>query len=552
MEKIWLKSYPKGIPADIEPSPFNNLNELFTRSCEQYADNQAFYQMGHTITYAQLAEQVDSFAAYLQQHFALKKGDRIALMLPNCLQYPVALFAAFRIGLIVVNVNPLYTVRELGQVLKDSRAKAIVVLNVVANTLEKVMEEVPIDHVIITGLGDLLSFPKGALLNFVVKHIKKKVPRYHLPQAIFFKRALRQGKNLKISPVTLTGEDTAFLQYTGGTTGYPKGAMLSHQNLLANLQQVAAWIAPVFRPGKEVVITPLPLYHIFSLMANCLLIVMQGGLSVLIANARDINSVVKTLSKMPFSVLTGVNSLYNALLDHPQFPTLDFSHVRIALGAGMALQEDVAKRWVAMTGKPLLEGYGLTETSPVVSINPLTLEAYNGSIGLPLPSTDVKICTEEGDDVPVGEVGELWVKGPQVMQGYWQRPEATDEVITKEGWFKTGDMAKCDAAGYLYIVDRKKDMINVSGFNVYPNEIEEVVMHHPGVKEVAVIGVPDEHSGEAVKLCIVRRNPSLTEAEVYQHCQHELTGYKRPKVIEFYDELPKSAVGKVLRRHLRT
>ncbi|KZC34413.1 long-chain fatty acid--CoA ligase, partial [Rhodanobacter sp. FW510-R12] len=492
------------------------------------------------------------FAGYLTGVLKLGKGDRVAIMMPNVLQYPIALFGTLRAGLVVVNTNPMYTARELKHQLEDSGAKAIVVLDNFAGTLQHVVAETHVQHIITTGIGDLLGFPKGALINFVLKHVKKMVPAFDLPQAVRFRDALARGAAHPLQPVTLGHDDIAFLQYTGGTTGVAKGAMLTHGNMVANTLQAAAWIGTdLVTPGEEVIITALPLYHIFSLTANGLVFMRLGGLNWLITNPRDMPGFVKELRKSGFTALTGVNTLFNGLLNTPGFSELDFSKLHLTLGGGMAVQRAVAERWKKVTGCTLAEAYGLTETSPAVCINPLDLKEYNGSIGLPVPSTNVAIWSEEGKPLPLGEVGELMVQGPQVMKGYWNRPDETAKVLDADGWLHTGDIAKMDANGYFYIVDRKKDMILVSGFNVYPNEVEDTVMQHPGVLEVAAVGVPDEHSGEVVKLFVVRKDPNLTEEALKQFCRENLTGYKRPKLIEFRDSLPKSNVGKILRRELR-
>ncbi|WP_016589246.1 long-chain-fatty-acid--CoA ligase FadD, partial [Yersinia pestis] len=489
-------------------------------------------------------------AAYLQQGLGLQKGDRVALMMPNLLQYPIALFGVLRAGMIVVNVNPLYTPRELEHQLSDSGAVAIVIVSNFAHTLEKVVFKTQVRHVILTRMGDQLSAAKGTLVNFVVKYIKRLVPKYYLPDAISFRTVLQKGRRMQYVKPDVINTDTAFLQYTGGTTGVAKGAILTHRNMQSNLEQAKAAYAPLLQPGRDLVVTALPLYHIFALTVNCLLFIELGGRSLLITNPRDIPGMVKELSRYPFTAITGVNTLFNALLNNEEFTHLDFSTLRLSVGGGMPVQKAVAEKWETLTGKHLLEGYGLTECSPLVTGNPYDLKHYSGSIGLPVPSTDVRLRDDDGNDVELGKPGELWVRGPQVMLGYWQRPDATDDVL-KDGWLATGDIATMDEDGFLRIVDRKKDMILVSGFNVYPNEIEEVVALHAKVLESAVIGVPNEVSGEAVKVFVVKNDASLTPEELLTHCRRYLTGYKVPKIVEFRDELPKSNVGKILRRELR-
>ncbi|WP_409307736.1 long-chain-fatty-acid--CoA ligase FadD [Pectobacterium sp. B1J-3] len=550
MEKIWLSRYPTSVPAEIDPDRFTSLIDMFERTVTRYADQTAFINMGEVMTFRKLEERSRAFAAYLQNQLGLKKGDRVALMMPNLLQYPVALFGVLRAGMVVVNVNPLYTPRELEHQLKDSGASTIVIVSNFAHTLEKVVANTPIKHVILTRMGDQLSTAKGTIVNFVVKYIKRLVPKYHLPGAISFRRALQQGRRLQYVKPDIINSDLAFLQYTGGTTGVAKGAMLTHRNMQANLEQCKAAYGPVLREGQELVVTALPLYHIFALTVNCLLFLELGGKNLLITNPRDIPAVVKELKQYPFTAVTGVNTLFNALLNNKEFHDLDFSTLRLSVGGGASVQQAVAERWEKLTGKHLLEGYGLTESSPLVSGNPYDMKHYNGSIGLPVPSTDVRIIDDNGNDAGPGESGELWIRGPQVMLGYWQQPAATDEVL-KDGWLATGDIVTADDEGFLRIIDRKKDMILVSGFNVYPTEIEDVLARHPKVSESAVIGVPSELSGEAVKAFVVRRDPSLTKDELITHCRRNLTGYKVPKEIEFCEDLPKSNVGKILRRELR-
>ena len=550
MEKVWLKRYPADVPAEIDPDQYTSLVEMFEQSVARFADQPAFINMGQVMTFRKLEERSRAFAAYLQNELGLKKGDRVALMMPNLLQYPIALFGVLRAGMVVVNVNPLYTPRELEHQLNDSGASAIVIVSNCAHTLEKVVFNTQVKHVILTRMGDQLSAAKGTLVNFVVKYIKRLVPKYNLPDAISFRSALQRGRRQQYIKPDITNNDLAFLQYTGGTTGVAKGAMLTHRNMQANLIQSRAAYGPLLNEGHELVVTALPLYHIFALTVNCLLFIEMGGCNLMITNPRDIPAVVKELSRYPFTALTGVNTLFNALLNNEDFRELDFSTLRLSVGGGMSVQRSVAEKWEKLTGRHLLEGYGLTECAPLVSGNPYDLKHYSGSIGLPVPSTDVRLVDDNGNEVPHGEAGELQVKGPQVMLGYWQRPEATDEIL-KDGWLSTGDVVTIDDEGFLRIVDRKKDMILVSGFNVYPNEIEEVVSMHDKVLECAAIGVPNGASGEMVKICVVKKDPSLTRDELIAHCRKHLTGYKVPKKVEFYDELPKSNVGKILRRKLR-
>ena len=551
MEKIWLeKSYPPGVPFDINPDEYPSLVAMFNKYTVQYSDKTAFINMGTSITYAELAEQATIFAAYLQQGLGLKKGDKFAIMVPNTLQYPIALFGALLAGLTVVNVNPLYTARELEHQLKDSGTKAILIIENFAQTLEKIVARTPVEHVIMTSLGDRLGLVKGKVINAVVKYVKKMVPAFNLPDAIRFNAALAKGKNLTFTPVDVYGDDLAFLQYTGGTTGLSKGAMLTHRNMVSNLEQAKAAIRPLLEDGKELVVTALPLYHIFALTSNCLTFITLGGSNLLITNPRDMPGFVKELSKYNFTAITGVNTLFNALLNTPGFKDLDFSSLKMSLGGGMAVQRPVAERWEKITNTRLLEGYGLTECCPMVSLSPYNQEGYNGTIGLPAPSTNIKIMLENGNEAPVGGAGEMWVHGPQVMKGYYNRQEATDEIL-KDGWLATGDIACMDEQGFFKIVDRKKDMIIVSGFNVFPNEIEEVVMMLDDVVEAAAIGVPHDASGEMVKIFVVTKNDNLDEATLIKHCRDNLTGYKVPKLVEFKDDLPKTNVGKILRRELR-
>ncbi len=551
MEKIWLeKSYPPGVPFEINPDKYPSLVAMFNKYTTQYSDKAAFINMGVEITYAELAEQATAFAAYLQKDLGLVKGDKFAIMVPNTLQYPIALFGALLAGLTVVNVNPLYTARELEHQLKDSDSKAMLIIENFAHTLENIIDKTPVKHVIMTSLGDRLGFVKGKVVNAVVKYVKKMVPAFNLPDAVPFNSTLTKGRKLDFTPIELCGDDLAFLQYTGGTTGLSKGAMLTHRNMVANLEQAKAAIKPLLEEGKELVVTALPLYHIFALTANCLTFITLGGTNLLITNPRDMPAFIKELGKYPFSAITGVNTLFNGLLNTPGFKDIDFSTLKMSLGGGMAVQRPVAERWEKVTGSRLLEGYGLTECAPMVSLSPYNQEHYNGTIGLPAPSTDIKIMLDDGCEAALGEAGEMWVKGPQVMKGYYNRDEATAEVL-KDGWLATGDIAYMDEHGFFKIVDRKKDMIIVSGFNVFPNEIEEVVMMLEGVAEAAAIGIPNEASGEMVKIFVVAKQKGLDEATIIKHCRENLTNYKVPKLVEFRDELPKTNVGKILRRELR-
>ncbi|HET7266841.1 MAG TPA: AMP-binding protein [Oleiagrimonas sp.] len=550
-ERPWLDHYPEGVPESIDVDSYGSIVDVIEEAFERFRHRPAFINFGRTLNYGDIDRLSAQFAGYLTGELGLAKGDRIAIMMPNVLQYPIVLFGAIRAGLVVVNTNPLYTARELKHQLVDAEVSAIVVVDNFAATLEKVVAETPVKHVITTGIGDLLGFPKGTLINFALKHVKKMVPSFKLDDAVRLTDALKRGAGHKPPKPEITHDDIAFLQYTGGTTGVAKGAMLTHRNMVANMLQAGAWVGKYMRPGEEVIITALPLYHIFSLTANALVFMRLGGLNWLITNPRDMPGFVKELKRSHFTALTGVNTLFNGLLNTPGFEAIDFSGLRLTLGGGMAVQHAVADRWKKATGCTLAEAYGLTETSPAVCINPLDNAEYNGSIGLPIPSTDVAIWSDEGQPVAHGETGELMVRGPQVMKGYWNRPEETAKVLGDDGWLHTGDIARMDDKGYVYIVDRKKDMILVSGFNVYPNEVEDVVINHPGVAEVAAVGMPDEHSGEVVKLFVVKKDPNLTEEALKQFCREELTGYKRPKAIEFRDELPKSNVGKILRRALR-
>jgi long-chain acyl-CoA synthetase len=550
MEKIWLRHYPPGIPSEIDFGQYRSIGELFESSTRKFRDRPAYTNMGRTISFGDLDRLSRDFGAWLQAK-GLAKGTRIAVMMPNCLQYPACLFGTLRAGGVVVNVNPLYTPRELEHQLKDSGAEAIVVLENFVHVLQQVIARTSVKHVVVAALGDMLG-AKGVIVNFVVRHVRKMVPPWEIAGAVRFNAVIEEGKRLEFARVAIDHEDVAFLQYTGGTTGVSKGAVLSHRNILANLEQAAAWLKPWMKEDEpQAIITALPLYHIFSLTANCLLMMKAGGCNILITNPRDIPGLVKELRRHKFTMFTGVNTLFNALMNHPDFARIDFSRLKVALGGGMAVQKAVADRWKKLTGCTLVEAYGLSETSPGVTINPLDLEDYNGSIGLPIPSTEVVLRGEDGKEVPLGSPGELCVRGPQVMRGYWNNPGETAKVLGADGFFATGDIGVMDEKGYVRIVDRKKDMLLVSGFNVYPNEIEAVVAMHPGVLECAVIGVPDEHSGEVPKLFIVKRDSSLTEEDIRKHCEANLTGYKRPRTIEFRRELPKTNVGKILRRALR-
>jgi long-chain acyl-CoA synthetase len=554
MDKVWLKSYPPGVPAEIDVSQYASITELLVESFSANRSKAAFACMGKSITYGQVDELSKRLAAWFQSR-GIARGARIAVMMPNVLQYPVALAAILRAGYVVVNVNPLYTPRELEHQLKDSGAEAIVVLENFASTLQAVVGQTRVKHVVVASMGDLLGGAKGFIVNYVVRRVKKMVPAWSLPGHVRFNDALSAGARETFKPVEQKPEDIAFLQYTGGTTGVSKGATLLHSNLIANVLQSAAWTAPALArlPAgtQPVTVAALPLYHVFALTVCGLLTMRMGGLAVLIPNPRDIAGMIKELQGYSITTFPAVNTLYNAVLNHPDFDKLDFSHLLVANGGGMAVQEAVAKRWYERTHTPIVEGYGLSETSPCVSCNPTNTTEYTGTIGLPLPSTEISIRDDSGNELGIGEVGEICIRGPQVMAGYWQRPEETAKVMTADGFFKSGDVGVMDARGYVKLVDRKKDMILVSGFNVYPNEVEDVVAKLPGVFEVAAVGVPDQHSGEAVKLYIVKKDPALTDKDVFEYCKTQLTGYKRPKIIEFRSDLPKSNVGKILRRELR-
>jgi long-chain acyl-CoA synthetase len=549
VDRIWLKAYPQGIPADINPDLYTSIVDVFKQACRKYGPLPAFSCMGKTITYRELDALSQAFAAYLGSSLKLAPGDRVAVMMPNILQYPVAVFGILRAGLIVVNCNPLYTPRELEHQLHDSGAKAIVIVENFAHTLQQVIAKTDVKQVISTQLGDLLGFPKSALVNWTVKR-KKMVPPWHIDGAISLNTALARGASATFAEPQIAGGDLAFLQYTGGTTGVSKGAMLTHRNLVANMEQVGAWTGGQLVDGKEVVIQPLPLYHIFALSSS-LVFMKHGCENVLIANPRDIDGFIRELSRRPWNVLTGVNTLFNSLLHHPGFATIDFSSMKLALGGGMAVQRAVAEKWKQVTGKPLVEAYGLTETSPGACINPITLTDFNGCIGLPIPSTILTIRDDAENILPAGQPGEICIEGPQVMKGYWQRPDETAKVTTRDGAFKTGDIGIMDDQGYFKIVDRKKDMILVSGFNVYPNEVEDVAAMCPGVLEVCAVAAEDEKSGEVVRLIVVRKDPALTKDWVRDYCKANMTGYKVPKIIEFWDDLPKTNVGKVLRREVK-
>ncbi|TGT65697.1 MULTISPECIES: long-chain fatty acid--CoA ligase [unclassified Mesorhizobium] len=553
-EKPWLKSYPKNMPAEIGALPYKSIGEFLVGACKQFAGRPAFVCMGKSITYAELERLSAAFGAYLQAR-GLEKGARVALMMPNVLQYPVAMMAVLRAGYTVVNINPLYTPRELEHQLKDSGAQAIVILENFAGTLQAVIARTPVKHVIVASMGDMLGGLKGAIVNLVVRRVKKMVPAWSLPGHVKFNAVLKTGATIAFKPPTVSGDDIAFLQYTGGTTGVSKGAVLLHRNVLSNVAQNSLWVEDAYavkpKPAHLNFICALPLYHIFALTVNALMGMQQGAQNVLVPNPRDIPGFVKELAKYPMHIFPGLNTLFNALLNNEDFRKLDFKPLILTLGGGMAVQKGVAERWKALTGCPVSEGYGLSETSPVATANKFSSSDFTGTIGLPLPSTEIAIRDDDGNNVPLGEVGEICIRGPQVMAGYWNRPDETAKVMTKDGFFKSGDMGFMDERGYTKIVDRKKDMILVSGFNVYPNELEEVVAHHPGVLEAAAVGVPDEHSGEVPKLFVVRKDPALTVEALMAYCRENLTGYKRPRYIEFRTELPKTPVGKILRRALR-
>ena len=551
MEKLWLNSYEQGVNAEIDITQYSSISDVFRQSVEKFAHQPAFQNMGKTLTYAEVGKLAEDFASYLQNVLKLPRGERVAIMLPNLLQYPIALFGILQAGLVAVNTNPLYTPRELEHQLKDSGATTIIVLENFANTLELVLPRTQIKHVIVASVGEMFGFFKGTLMNFVLRKIKKMVPEYRISGAIPFQTTQKEGAAHTFRPVTLTREDTALLQYTGGTTGVAKGAVLSHGNICANMLQAKEWIKNQLREGKETVIAALPLYHIFALTVNLMIFTNAGSKIILITNPRDMKGFIGELKKERISVFIGVNTLFNGMVNQPDFATVDFSNLRLTLGGGMATQKAVAEKWKKITGTPIVEAYGLTEASPGVCCNPLNIEAYSGGIGLPVPSTEVELRDADGKEVGIGQPGELWVRGPQVMKGYWNRPEETAKTIDARGFLETGDIAVMDEKGWLKLVDRKKDLIVVSGFNVYPNEIEEVISHNDKVMEVACIGVPNEKTGEALKVFVVKKDPSLTKEELIEFCRTELTAYKVPKDIEFRDELPKSNVGKILRRELR-
>jgi long-chain acyl-CoA synthetase len=550
MEKIWLKSYPPGVPAEVDVREFASLNAIAEESFRKYADSPAYVQMGRTMSFAELDQQSQHFAAWLLKNAAMKKGDRLSIMLPNILQYPVAMLGALRAGVIVVNTNPLYTAPELEHQLKDSGAEAIVVLENFAHVVQKVIARTNVRVVIVTAVGEMLRFPKSWLINFVVRRIRKQVPPWTLKGSLSFKAAIEAGARSTFSRIEVQADDLAFLQYTGGTTGVAKAAMLTHGNIVANALQARAWVRPALPSRPATLITALPLYHIFALTANCLLFLMLGWRNILIVNPRDLAALIAEMKKYPCAFVSGVNTLFNALLNSPSFTEVDFTALRITLGGGMAVQASVAERWQKVTGKVITQAWGLTETSPAGCINRID-EPFNGSVGLPIPSTEVTIKDDGGNDLPINQVGEICLRGPQVMHGYWKRPDETEKVMLPAGWLRTGDIGRMSETGLVYIEDRKKDMILVSGFNVYPNEVEAVAASHPDVVEAAAIAVPDEHSGEAVALFVVRKNATLTEAALINHCRQSLTGYKVPKHVYFKSELPKSNVGKILRRALR-
>ena len=551
MEKLWLNSYEQGVNAEIDITQYSSISDVFRQSVEKFAHQPAFQNMGKTLTYAEVGKLAENFASYLQNVLKLPRGERVAIMLPNLLQYPIALFGILQAGLVAVNTNPLYTPRELEHQLKDSGATTIIVLENFANTLELVLPRTQIKHVIVASVGEMFGFFKGTLMNFVLRKIKKMVPEYRISGAIPFQTTLKEGAAHTFRPVTLTREDTALLQYTGGTTGVAKGAILSHGNICANMQQAAEWIVNLLRPGKETVIAALPLYHIFALTVNLMIFTQAGSKIILITNPRDMKSFISDMKKERVSVFVGVNTLFNGMVNQSDFATIDFSSLKLTLGGGMATQKAVAEKWKNITGTPIVEAYGLTEASPGVCCNPLNIETYSGGIGLPIPSTEIELRDADGNEVAQGQPGEMWIRGPQVMKGYWNRPEETAKVLDSRGFLATGDIAVMDEKGWFKLVDRKKDLIVVSGFNVYPNEVEDVAASHPKVLEAACIGVSSPKTGEALKLFIVKKDESLTAEELIAFCRTELTAYKVPKDIEFRDELPKSNVGKILRRELR-
>ena len=550
MNKIWLNSYPEDVPAEIDINAFKSVTEVFEYSANKFRDRPCFSNFGTTLSFGDMDQAARNLAAYLQQKVGLKKGDRVAIMMPNLLQDPISIFGILRAGLTVVNVNPLYTARELQHQLKDSGTTCIIILENFAHVLQDIIDQTDVRHVIVTRMGDCLKFPKSMLVNLVIKYVKKMVPSYKLAGAVAFKDALATGAGLSLTKIETRHDDIAFLQYTGGTTGVAKGAILTHGNIVANIEQIHAWIKPVINEGEEIIVTALPLYHIFSLTAN-LIFMKVGSLSYLITNPRDMKNFVKEIKDLRFTAIIGVNTLFNGLMRTPGFSDVDFSRVHISLGGGMAVQRAVAEKWKQLTGCTLVEAYGLTETSPGACINPMDAKEFSGKIGLPFPSTEISVRDDDDKELPIGEIGEICIRGPQVMTGYWQRPDETQIAINKEGWFHSGDIGFMDEHGYVQIVDRKKDMILVSGFNVYPNEIEDVLVTHPGIIEVGAIGVPDDKSNEVVKVVVVRSDPNLTELEIRNFAKERLTGYKVPKYVEFRDELPKTNVGKILRRALR-
>ena len=551
MEKVWLKSYPPGMPEEVPTPPFRSVRDLFEQAFEKYPENAAYTNMGRTLSYAELDRLSMQFACYLQDTLGLTRGERVAIMLPNILQYPVAMCGIFRAGLVVVNVNPLYTARELKHQLKDSGTKCIIILENFAHILEDVIADTDIENVVTTGLGDLLRWPKNVLTNFALRYIKRSVPAFSFSKKVTFRQALRAGSGRALNEIDIGYADIAYLQYTGGTTGVSKGAMLSHRNMIFNVQQTITWQADAYVGVEPIIaITALPLYHIFSLQGNCLTVMAQGGENVLITNPRDFEGFAKEIAKLNFNLFTGVNTMFASLMDTPSFSDIDFSHLRVCIGGGMAVQPTIAKEWKEKTGVTILQGYGLTETSPAAVVCRIDSD-FTGTIGLPLPSTEVIIAGDDGNPLSANEVGEICIRGPQVMEGYWQRPVETAEVMLPGGWLRSGDIGRMDEDGYTFIEDRKKDMILVSGFNVYPNEIENVIVELDGILEAAAIGLPDERSGEIVKVFAVRKNDSITEQDIIDHCRANLTGYKRPRIVEFRDELPKTNVGKILRRELR-
>lgn len=551
MEKIWLQKYPAKVPHEIDLDQYQNIMDVFDEGCRKFRPQKAYTNLGHSLTFEDTDRLVGQFASFLQNELKLKKGDRIAIQMPNLLQFPVAVFGALRAGLIVVNTNPLYTAKEMHHQFKDAGVKAIVILANFAHLLEEIIKDTPIESVVITEIGDMLPFPKRLIVNSVVKYVKKMVPAYNLPQAYSFNQALSIGTKAPYNEVKMVQSDIAFLQYTGGTTGVSKGAVLTHRNIIANMLQICAWMTPRLIPGEEKILTALPMYHIFSLTVNCLTFIRYGAENLLITNPRDIPQFIKEMIKHRCTVMSGVNTLFNALMNHPDFKKIDFSPLKVSVAGAMALQRAVCERWMRETKSLIVEGYGLTEASPVVCCNPIDGTDRVGTIGLPLPSTNVKLVDDIGNEVPRGQEGELCVFGPQVMQGYWNRPDETAKVIDTQGWLRTGDIAIVDNDGFVKIVDRKKDMILVSGFNVYPNEVEDAIASHPGVLEVAAIGVPDEHSGEIVKVVVVKKDSSVTDKDIIAHAKKSLTNYKVPRIVEFRDELPKTNVGKILRRALR-